>query len=339
MQEIYIKIIFIEGLKDIVLSELKKYPEIVIKESSENSIYMENKTESLPIILNLKSITRAFLVRRDKSLNPKYISNHKSMLGELIQVVLQNGKFSTYSLSCAGKGTTELKEITTYIEKQFKLTLNEIADMKIYIGKNTSVWEIGAELTPKPLSQRTYREINLEGAIDPTIAFAVNAFCKLDDNNNYLNIFSGSATLLIEAANINENLNYIGFDNDKKRTSAAIQNIKKAKLIKKIKLHVLDIFDSPDLKKFDNIVSDLPFGMRIGKKQELSQLYTAFINYCEHHINPDGVLVVYTTEHELFSSLIKKSNLKIEKTLSLKIISSVESYLYPKIFVCGLNKK
>ena len=334
MHEIFIKITFIQGLEEIVLNELKQYTQVKIILSGKDTIYLEYSTTILPIILKLKSITRVFLVRKDTKLNPKYISKHKSLLGELIDIVITNDTFSTYSLSCAGKETEEVKEIINYLESHFHFEKEIQADLKIFIGKNKDTWELGVEATKKPLSQRDYRQINLEGALDPTVAYAINTFCSLNTIKNYLNIFSGSATLLIEAAMINSHVNYIGFDNDKKRTSAAIQNIKKANLIKTVQLKVLDIFDNPNLGTFDVIVSDLPFGMRISKKHDIRNLYTTFLNYCEHVLNRDGSLVVYTTEHETFLNILNQSKFAIKKEISLKIISSVNSYLYPKIYIC-----
>ena len=39
-------------------------------------------------------------------------------------------------------------------------------------------------------------------------------------------------------------------------------------------------------------------------------------------------------EHETLREALAKSKFKIEKTLSLKFLTSVNAYLYPKIFVC-----
>lgn len=55
----------------------------------------------------------------------------------------------------------------------------------------------------------------------------MNTFCNLNSQHSYLNIFCGSATLLIEAADINPNLHLVGFDNNGKTVSEAIKNIKK----------------------------------------------------------------------------------------------------------------
>ncbi|MCX6717190.1 MAG: methyltransferase domain-containing protein [Candidatus Taylorbacteria bacterium] len=207
--------------------------------------------------------------------------------------------------------------------------------MKIHIIKLGEGWETGIQITPRPLSFRSYKVKNMSGAMDPTIAYAVNSLCELEKAKSYLNIFSGSATLLTEAGQCYTNLEkLIGFDNDKKHISLAIQNVKKAGLIKRVQLKEHDIFDKPNLGKFDAITSDLPFGMSISKNENLEKMYQCFISYSEETLNVGSKLVVYTSEHELLKDIILKSKFKIIKTLELKFITSVNAYLRPQIFVC-----
>ena len=178
----------------------------------------------------------------------------------------------------------------------------------------------------------------MSGAMDPTIAYAVNSFCNLDSAHSYLNIFSGSATLLIEAGQCYPNLNkLLGFDNEKKHLSLSIQNIKKAGLIERVQVKEMDIFDKPDLGKFDVIVSDLPFGMSISKGENLEELYETFIQYCEGVLNTTGRLVIYTSEYEIIEPILLKSKFKVVRSLQLKFITNVDAYLRPKIIVCELK--
>lgn len=55
----------------------------------------------------------AYLVKQDAKYNPLYVSNHKSILGELIETVLNtsNDTFTTFKLSCAGSDTKEIQAI------------------------------------------------------------------------------------------------------------------------------------------------------------------------------------------------------------------------------------
>lgn len=335
-----IKLTFITGLREIVLDEISQYPNFHVIKEGVDSLYLDF-VQDLSEIKHLRSVSRAYIVAQNFKYNPFYISNHKSTLDNLTGMVIDGNKdiFKTFKISCAGANSSEVRSIAKYIHETRGLIEKEEADMKIHIVKLNDIWEVGIQITPKPLSVRDYKLKNMSGAMDSTIAYAANSLCGLGDANSYLNIFSGSATLLIEAGQCYPNLmKLVGFDNSKKHISLAVQNIKKAGLIKRIKLSENDIFDKPNLGKFDVITSDLPFGMLISKNENLKNLYQCFIEYCQGSLNRKGRLVVYTSEHEILEKIILGSQFKIIKTLELKFMTSVNAYLRPKIFVCRLKQ-
>ncbi len=335
-----IKLAFITGLKEIVLSEISQHPNLHVIKKDVDSIYLDF-IQDFAEIKNLRSVSRAYIVIQDSKYHPLYISNHKSIIGNLIEIVIGGNKdtFKSFKITCAGSDSPEVRSIAEYIQKTYGLIEKDGADMKMHIIKTDSAWEIGIQITPRPLSFRDYKIKNMSGAMSSTIANAVNSLCELENANSYLNIFSGSATLLIEAGQGYPNLKHlIGFDNNKKHISLAIQNIKKAGLIKRMQLYEKDIFDKPDLGKFDVITSDLPFGMSMSKNEDLEKLYQCFVEYCQETLNHGGRLAIYTSEHEMLKDIISKSKLKIVKTVELKFMTAVNAYLRPKVFVCRLKQ-
>lgn len=340
-----IKLAFITGLREIVLNEINQYPNLHVIKKGRDFIYGDfiylDFIKDFTQLVQPRSVLRAYIIMRDPKYNPFYISNHKSILGNLVAMVIEDrrNKFRSFKIICAGSDSSHVRSIAEYIQKTYGLVEKEEADMKIHIIKTDKVWEIGAQITPKPLSLRNYRTRHMSGAIDPTIAYAINSLSGLEKADSYLNIFSGSATLLIEAGQCFPNLKrLVGFDNNKKTISLAIQNIKKAGLIKRIQLKEKDIFKKPDLGKFDVITSDLPFGMSISKNEDLGKLYQCFIEHCQETLNDWGKLTVYTSEHEMLKKIISKSKFKIVKILDLGFLTSVNAYLRPKIFVCRLRR-
>ncbi|MES2224818.1 MAG: methyltransferase [Patescibacteria group bacterium] len=227
-----------------------------------------------------------------------------------------------------------LDELSHYPDLQLYETSKDEADLELFIGKSDGIWEAGVRLTSRPLTLRDYKVENIKGGLNPTIAYAMNSLCDLDSATSYLNVFSGSATLLIEAGLANKNLRLIGFDSNGKSSALAVKNIKKAGLIKAIQLKTADIFNKPDLGKFDVIASDLPFGMQVSKDEDLGKLYRCFVEYCEDFLNQDGTMVVYTTEHKLLQPMLEGSKFSIITTLDLKVSTVVGAYIHPKIFVC-----
>jgi predicted RNA methylase len=331
-----IKLTFIEGLKDIVLQELADMKFHVV-EIGDDEVYI-NSDSSISLVRKLRSIITISIVTRDEGLNPLFVSKHKSLLGQLIERVLRQktDTFKTFTLSCAGSDSQEVKDIRAYVANTYKLTESADADLKIFIGKSGKIWEMGVQATIRPLSLRDYRVENIKGGLNPTIAYAMNTLCDLSRAKNYLNIFSGSGTLMIEAGLLNPELNLTGFDNNGTSIAMSVKNIKKAGLIKQITLKNADIFSGPDLGTFDVIVSDLPFGMSVSKGDDLPSLYRAFASYAKATLNPEGILVAYTSEYEILETALTESGFKIEKSLLLTVPTSVNSYLDTKIFVCIL---
>lgn len=331
-----IKLTFVRGLRDIVVNEIKKKTVFNIIDAKNEEVYV-NFIENYDDILKLRSISSASIVFADRQLNPAYISKHKSILGTLVDEVLGRKPkiFKTFKISCAGADSPEVRDINQYIELEYKLIQNTEADLKINIAKVGSIWEISAQITPRPLSVRDYKIRNMSGAMDPTIAYALNSLCEIENRKTYLNIFSGSATLLIEAGLSFENLDrLVGFDNDKTNLSMAYKNVAQAGLIKKIQLYEKDIFSLPQIGKFDVVVADLPFGMAISKNENLDKLYRVFIDYSAQTLVTGGTLGVYTSEVKIFQRALDDSGFKIINRLKLKIITNTGAYLYPEIFIC-----
>ena len=337
--EIKIKLSYIVGLKPVVLKELKQLNFQILDEIDE-STFVSFSDDLFSKIKHLRSVARAYVVLQSDKYHPAYLSKHKSVLGSLIGIVVEGDKkaFKSFRINCAGSDSSEVRSIAKYVQETYELEEREEADLKIHIIKPEDIWEIGIQITPRPLSVRDYKVVNMSGDMDPTIAYSVNSFCNLDQASSYLNVFSGSSTLLIEAGQSFPNMDkLVGFDNNKKHLSLSVQNIKKAGLIKRIELREADIFDKPDFGKFDAIASDLPFGMLISKNEDLEKLYKTFVEYCEKKLELRGRLVVYTSEHELIESILLKSHLKIIQSLQLKLITNANAYLRPKIIVCELK--
>jgi tRNA1(Val) A37 N6-methylase TrmN6 len=336
-----IKITFILGLQEIVLNEIKRTLGLIILKKEDDCLYL-SFFKKYQDILHLKSISRAFVVARDQKYNPAYINKHKSIIGELIQLAMDvdEKKFSSFKITCAGSSSPEVQNISRYVQTEYNLTEDDDADLKIHIVKlhNSNIWKVGVQLTERPLSSREYKVRNMSGAMDPTIAYALNSLCELECKESYLNIFSGSGTLLIEAGLTFPNLSkLIGFDISKEYISLSMQNIKKSGLIKRIQIYEKDIYDNPDFGSFDCITSDLPFGMAISKNEDLEELYRCFITYAEKKLKSNGVLAVYTSQWEMLENLLLQSKFIIKKTLQLKLITNANTFLPLKIFICKLK--
>jgi len=203
-----IKLAFIADLRKVVLGEIIQHSNLnIIRERRDplygDFIYFDFVNDFIKFT-NLRSAPRAYVVVRDPKYNPPYISNHKSILGEIVALILKNqsNRFETFKIICAGSDSPNIRSIAEYIGKTYGLTEKEEADLKIYIIKIEETWEIGTEIAPRPLSLRNYKIKHMSGAMNPNIAYAMNSLCQLSKAIGYLNIFAGSAALLIEASDL-----------------------------------------------------------------------------------------------------------------------------------------
>lgn len=334
MNDSFVKATFIKGLKPVVLTELTSESWAHVVQEHDEAVYLV-VPENLRAVLGLRSILRASLVVQNNQLNPKYLAKHKSVLGGLVAQVLKLGeRFATFQVTCAGAHTPEVQSINEYLANEFKLSPSNDPDLKVHIIKLGEMWEVGVQLTSRPLALRDYRTANLSGAMNPTIAFALNSLCDLNHRQSYLNAFSGSATLLIEAGLVYPKLErLLGFDNNKEHLTLSIKNIRAAGLIRRIQIKQADILDAPDFGKFDVITADLPFGMLISKGEDLAELYRSFLEFCQRSLNQQGIIAVYTAEHELLLELIKDSPFRVTQTLELEFMTASGSYLRPQIIL------
>jgi len=87
-----IKLAYITGLRDVVLKEINKNPNLNIIKENTDSVYLEFAPEYLQDIKRMRSVSRAYIVVQDTKYNPSYISKHKSILGNLIEIVTNDNK-------------------------------------------------------------------------------------------------------------------------------------------------------------------------------------------------------------------------------------------------------
>ena len=117
-----IKLAFITGLQQIVVDEVSRYPDMRILSKEIDCLYLDLSQKYLNT-LGLKSISRAFVVVQDSRYNPTYISKHKSIIGELVNMVISIDKknFKSFKITCAGSDSPEVRSIVRYIQKKYNV--------------------------------------------------------------------------------------------------------------------------------------------------------------------------------------------------------------------------
>jgi putative N6-adenine-specific DNA methylase/tRNA (guanine6-N2)-methyltransferase len=205
--------------------------------------------------------------------------------------------------------------------------LNVIVDV---IGKKVFV---GLQLTKESLHKRFERKFDHPAAIKAPLAYAMLRLANLKKKDVLLDPFCGGGTIPIEAALVwDGDIKILASDWNKKFLEGAKLNARIAGVERFIEFRV---GDARELEKvygknsIDKIVTNPPYGIRIGDKRKVKNLYRSFLNSAWNVLNEKGKIVFITLRAGSFRILVQRS-----RKFLIEHERIVENGgLYPHIFV------
>lgn len=162
----------------------------------------------------------------------------------------------------------------------------------------------------------------------PVLAALLVQLLKVGDGQVVYDPFCGSGTLLMEtAATGRKDLTLLGSDLSRQGLAAAVQNrqlFPSAQIMRAdaVRLPVSDA-------SVDRIVSNLPFGKRVGSHAVNVELYPGFLAEVTRVLRPDGRAVLMTDDKNLFRQ-------SVEATRQIRVLREVKMEsggLHPSAFV------
>lgn len=228
-----------------------------------------------------------------------------------------------------------IREITDLIATTNPTFVNSTSNYNIEI--RILLEEKTAEILLKPYTipddRFSYRVKDVPAAINPAAAAGIVRLApKLFPKGRVLDPFCGSGTMLIERAFAGGYSELVGVDISKSAIEAARQNASAAGLANTafMKNDARRISES---ERFDEIITNMPFGIRTSKHETNVKLYEEFFDLIPRILVKNGLVILYTQEVRLTTSLFRKS-----KHLRLLDIHRVVSGgLRPAVFV-GMRK-
>jgi len=170
--------------------------------------------------------------------------------------------------------------------------------------------------------------------LKPTIASAMLQLCKWQGKGRLLDPFCGSGTILIEAATVFPHVEIYGSDHREEAVIGVQDNITAANLAHRIQIQQLDARDletSYPPSYFRAIVTNPPYGMRLGSKMNFDRLYFKFLRGAEKILEPGGRIVSLVGKGRgAFKKII--SELGTFKIREQRLVKTGE--LYPHLFIC-----
>jgi len=172
-----------------------------------------------------------------------------------------------------------------------------------------------------------YRKKSISASIAPGVAACVCAYASeyFDPDASVLDNFCGSGTMLFERGYYPHH-RLTGVDLNQKAIEAANENNKTS--FASVQFHHMDALRFT-ARQYDEIITNLPFGMRVGNHAKNEQLYPALFRVLPSLLKPGGIAVLYTHEKTLTARLIQQSG----QFELLKRATFEAGGLYPAVFI------
>ena len=255
-----------------------------------------------------------------------------------------SGMFTYFLRRLYGKGNLEYRldiksgDVSREDRKRLSVKLSERLDKQGFINSPSAyMFEItvmsvyrGAMLLIMPQAQLddrfTYKKQGVSASIHPAAAAACVSFIApyLKEDASVLDCFCGSGTMLFERARKPYG-RLMGTDISKDALKAARLNEKFAKTGAHFYMkNALSPFEDT----FDEVISNLPFGLRVGSHMKNEGMYKGFLENLRRLLKKDGYAFLFTHDKKLLAELIDASPF----TLVCKHTFSCGG-LYPSMFV------
>ncbi len=204
-------------------------------------------------------------------------------------------------------------------------------NIRVDIFDDTAI--VGVQLTREPLSRRHAKVYSPRAALKTTVAYAMLHLARLPEGSGrLLDPFCGSGTILLEAGSLYPDLQLYGCDRFEEPVAGARRNLEANGLAHRAQVLQADARDLHCVfpaHHFQAIVTNPPFGLRLGRRTDFDQLYTKFLRAARGVLAPEGRLVVLVHRRGPF-------NRAARRTPGLRIVHvrAIETGdVYPYIFV------
>ncbi|MDE2820181.1 MAG: methyltransferase domain-containing protein [Chloroflexota bacterium] len=288
-------------------------------------------------LLTLRSAIAVYGVHRFEVPRPKALLGHQH-LTRLIGILraamrdwtLQNPRLGLGAAGANSQAITRLKE---ELARLLNVELAEENKGELYLRLarpiDRSAWEVLVRLGPRPLSKRDWRIINVPGALNATVAYAMTQIQSRDAQDRVLNLCCGSGTILVEHAHNKTSDQLLAVDNSANMLSAAGRNLRASDTKHRVILLHADAGRTPlPSRAIDRIYADLPFGGHVGSHADNLRLYPALLREAYRVSKPDAVLILLTHEVNLLRNCIAQSNWRTISETKITL-----SGLHPRLFV------
>lgn len=327
------------GIESITVNEITKLSHTKISRTA-NGLIQFDYQGNLQRLLDLKTVNAIYLLETFPVPRPKALLGHQHFhaLLNLINQTLAlhpSGSFQTLHIDAAGSDSSVMQRLQTELATQVNLKpTNDKGDLLIRLRPSLSHegWDALVRLSPRPLATRAWRIQNFEGALNASVAHAMITLTSPTSSDTFLNLCSGSGTLLIERFMSGECQELIGIEIATEPLQITHANLHAAQIPQnRIRLLQADARRLPlTPQSINKLCVDLPFGQLSGSHAENMRLYPAILTEAARVAVPNALFAIITHEIRLMDTLIPQHTKYWQPEQVVKITLNG---LHPRIYL------
>jgi SAM-dependent methyltransferase len=291
-------------------------------------------------LLKIRTALAIHLVQRFPIPRPKALLGHQHFQALLRQInavldLWQHGVFQTLYLSAAGSESSVMNRLKDELSQHTGLKVaSHEGDLLLRVRRSRFErdttrsqgeeigWEALVRLSPRPLSTRSWRVCNFEGALNATVASAICLLSEPRPQDIFLNLACGSGSIMIERMAYGPALRIIGLDLDPQALTCTRANLAASEhRLPRVGLVLADACDIPlPDHSVPVLCADLPFGHLVGSHAENVELYPCIFREAARVAQPGARFILITHEVRLTEALLKASSeWKVEKQIRVSL--------------------
>ena len=285
----------------------------------------------------LRSLIALYAVHQFEIPRPRALlgQQHFTRLCEILRAAAADfgAPASSFGIGAAGSNSTVMLRLRSELGDALGLPNAEDGKGQLYLRLlrgDRGGWDALVRTTPAPLSKRAYRKVDVPGALNASVAYAMTRLATAPAKATVVNLCSGSSTILIEQALSQPSYRSLAIDWDADRLAAGKCNATAANCGHIA--HLLGDARATPLPRqcADLLYADLPFGNLIGTHAGNEKLYPALLREAARLARPTAKFIVLTHEIKLLRRCLRGSVWRIVEEIPITL-----SGLHPRIFVLG----